>query len=151
MPPKPSAGLLLYRCRSNRLEVFLGHPGGPFWSKRDAGSWSIPKGEIDPEEEPLPAAIREFEEETGFHLFGTFVPLTPVRMTNGKVVHAWAVEGDCDASEIRSNTFSIEWPPRSGKTAEFPELDRAAWFSLEEARQHLLKAQLPLLDELAEL
>ena len=151
MPPKPSAGLLLYRIREGTLEVLLGHPGGPFWAKRDAGSWSIPKGEIEPGEEPLLAAIREFEEETGYRISGTFLPLNPARQSGGKVVHAWAVEGDCDTSHIRSNPFSIEWPPHSGTSAEFPELDRAAWFSIEEGLQRIVKGQVILLEELASL
>ena len=122
---KNSAGLLLYRFRDGNLEVFLVHPGGPFWAKKDLGVWSIPKGEIDEGEEPLGAARREFEEETGFSPEGTFRELTPVRQRSGKIVHAWAVEGDCDPTALRSNTFTLEWPPRSGRMQEIPEVDRA--------------------------
>lgn len=147
---KQSAGLLMYRDSRGCLEVFLVHPGGPFWAKKDLSAWSIPKGEFTADEEPLEAARREFEEETGISVpaGGTFVPLTPIRQSGGKVVSAWAVEGDCDPSQIRSNTFSVEWPPRSGKKQEFPEVDRAEWFPLEVAREKILKGQLPMLDEL---
>ncbi|HEX5369661.1 MAG TPA: NUDIX domain-containing protein [Dehalococcoidia bacterium] len=148
MPSKSSAGLLLYRRRNGVLEVLLAHPGGPFWAKKDQGAWSIPKGEIDAGEDPLQAAIREFEEETGHRPSGDFVPLSDVRQAGGKVVFAWAVEGDLDAATIKSNTFSVEWPPRSGRVVEFPEIDRVAWFSIEEASNRILKGQLPLLSEL---
>jgi predicted NUDIX family NTP pyrophosphohydrolase len=131
--------------------VLLGHPGGPFWAKKDAGAWSIPKGELDPGEEPLTAAIREVEEETGHRASGTFLPLQPVKQAGGKLVQAWAVEDDFEPAELQSNTFSMEWPPHSGRTAEFPELDRAEWFSLEEASRRILKGQLPLLVELSSL
>lgn len=150
--PKQSAGLLPYRKSANSLEVFLVHPGGPFWAKKDDGAWSIPKGEFTAGEDPLSAAQREFHEETGFTVTGPFVPLTPVRQPGGKIVHAWCVEApDLDASAIRSNTFSLEWPPRSGKSREFPEVDRAAWFDLATAQQKILKGQLPLLRALQEL
>jgi predicted NUDIX family NTP pyrophosphohydrolase len=142
---KLSAGLLLYRVREGTLEVFLVHPGGPFWAKKDLGAWSIPKGEIDEGEEPLEAARREFEEETGFTPEGMFRELTPVRQRSGKIVHAWAVEGDCESAAIRSNTFSMEWPPRSGRQQEFPEVDRAGWFSIPEARERILDGQQALL------
>jgi len=142
---KRSAGLLLYRVREGTLEVFLVHPGGPFWAKKDLGAWSIPKGEIDEGEEPLEAARREFEEETGFTPEGMFRELTPVRQRSGKIVHAWAVEGDCESAAIRSNTFSMEWPPRSGRQQEFPEVDRAGWFSIPEARERILDGQQALL------
>ncbi len=145
---KLSAGLLLFRRSANGIEVFLGHPGGPFWAKKDTGAWSIPKGELDEGEELLSAAIREFEEETGHHIIGDFVALTPVKQSGGKVVHAWAVEGDCDPATLTSNTFSVEWPPRSGKLSEFPELDRAGWFSIDEARTRINKSQAAFLDEL---
>lgn len=125
---KISAGLLMYRVRSGVLQVFLVHPGGPFWARKDLGAWSIPKGLLDPDEDPLAAAQREFEEETGFKVSELFMPLAPVKQHSGKVIQAWAVEGDCDPSAIRSNTFSIEWPPRSDRQQEFPEVDRAAWF-----------------------
>lgn len=143
-----SAGILLHRRRAGAIEVFLVHPGGPFWKNRDAGAWSIPKGEYGEDEDALDAAKREFAEETGFPFAGTPVPLEPVRQRSGKLVHAWAVEGDCDAAAVRSNLFSMEWPPRSGRTAEFPEVDRAAWFALDEARARILPAQAPLLDQL---
>lgn len=143
-----SAGILMYRRAAHRLEVLLVHPGGPFWKNRDLGAWTIPKGEHDESEGALDAARREFAEETGFTAAGDFIALAPVRQKAGKLVHAWALEGDCDARAIRSNTFSMEWPPRSGRMAEFPEVDRAEWFSPEEARRRILPAQVPLIDEL---
>jgi predicted NUDIX family NTP pyrophosphohydrolase len=145
---KVSAGILLYRLSTNGPEVFLVHPGGPFWAKRDLGAWSIPKGEVDGDEDMLEAAKREFGEETGAQIEGDFIELTPLRQPSGKVVHAWAVEGEIDASSISSNTFSIEWPPHSGTSRAFPEVDRAEWFTLAEARDKLLPGQRPLLDEL---
>jgi|UniRef100_A0A7C5ALY2 predicted NUDIX family NTP pyrophosphohydrolase len=145
---KQSAGLLLYRRRNGRLEVFLVHPGGPFWKNRDAGAWSIPKGEFGPDEDPLQAARREFLEETGFTAEGDFIPLTPVIQAGGKVVYAWAVEGDCDPDAIKSSTFTLEWPPKSGKEQQFPEVDRAGWFDLETASQKINQAQKALLKEL---
>ncbi len=148
--PKTSAGILLYRRVDGRIEVFLVHPGGPFWVRRDAGVWSIPKGEFLPGEVSLDAARREFIEETGIAVSGDFLELQPIRQPGGKVVYAWAVEGDCDASNIRSNTFSIEWPRSSGRSSTYPEVDRAEWFSMEEAREKILKGQLPLLDQLLE-
>ena len=148
MPAKTSAGIVLYRRRDERLEVFLVHPGGPFWAKKDLGAWSIPKGEIGESEEPAAAAIREFFEETGFPLEGELCALKPLRQPSGKTVIAFAVEGDCDAAQLRSNLFSMEWPPKSGKRAEFPEVDRGGWFTVEEARQKILKGQAPFLDEL---
>ena len=138
---KQSAGLLLYRHRDGLLEVLLAHPGGPFWAKRDHGAWSIPKGEIEPEEDPLQAAIREFEEETGARVSGDFIPLPSIRQAGGKVVHAWAVEEDLDPASIKSNTFALEWPPHSGRIAEFPEIDRAEWFPIQEARKRIVKEQ----------
>jgi len=145
---KKSAGILLYRRSPTGIEVFLAHPGGPFWAKRDLGAWTVPKGEADADEDLLEAAKREFHEETGASVNGAFVALGPARQPSGKVIHAWAVEGDIDAAAITSNTFSIEWPPRSGVSREFPEIDRAGWFTLAEAREKLLPGQLPLLDEL---
>ena len=142
---KQSAGLLLYRVREGALEVFLVHPGGPFWAKKDLGVWSIPKGEMDEGEELLEAARREFEEETGFRPEGMFRELTPVRQRSGKIVHAWAVEGNCDPTAIRSNTITIEWPPRSGRQLEIPEVDRGGWFSIPEARERILDGQQALL------
>jgi len=137
--------LLLYRFHEGTLEVFLVHPGGPFWAKKDLGAWSIPKGEIDEGEDPLEAARREFEEETGFRPEGMFRELTPAKQRSGKIVHTWAVEGDCDSAAIRSNTFSMEWPPRSGRQQEFPEVDRAGWFSIPEAREKILDGQRALM------
>jgi predicted NUDIX family NTP pyrophosphohydrolase len=145
-----SAGVLVYRRRT-RLEVLLVHPGGPFWAKKDAGAWSIPKGEFGEGEDPLTAARRELAEETGLVVDGELRPLGSVKQAGGKVVHAWALEGDLDADAIRSNTFSMEWPPRSGRMQQFPEVDRAAWFGIDEARVKLLKGQLPLLDALCQL
>lgn len=148
MSTKRSAGLLLYRRRAGILEVFLVHPGGPFWAKRDAGAWTVPKGEIGEGEDELAAARREMAEETGFAPEGEFIALPPIRQKAGKVVVAWAIEADCDPSKLASNAFSMEWPPRSGRQAEFPEVDRGAWFSLEEARTKILESQIPLLDAL---
>ena len=145
---KHSAGLLLYRFREGVLEVFLVHPGGPFWEKKDLGVWSIPKGEIDKGEDPLDAARREFEEETGFRPEGIFRELTPVRQRSGKIVHAWAVEGDCDAAAIQSNTFTLQWPPHWGSQQEFPEVDRAGWFSVDRAKEKILDGQRGLLAQL---
>ena len=145
---KESAGIVLYRYRDSTLEIFLVHPGGPFWKNKDSGAWSIPKGEFDRREDPLQAARREFHEETGCSVDGSFIALGPVRQAGGKMVHAWAVEGDCEAESIRSNSFTIEWPPRSGQRKDFLEVDRAGWFSLGLAREKILKGQLMLLDEL---
>lgn len=129
--------------------MFLVHPGGPFWARKDLGAWSIPKGEPAPGEDPLAAALREFEEETGHRPSGDPLPLTPVRQAGGKVVHAWALEGDLDPARLVSNRFTMEWPRGSGRMAEFPEVDRGAWFSLEEAERKILSGQAPLLRELA--
>ena len=145
--PKISAGLLLYRKTGEALEVFLVHPGGPFWVRKDDGAWSIPKGEFDEGEEPLDAAQREFQEETGMAAEGEFHPLKPLRQSGGKMVYAWAVQFDLDAAAVKSNTFSMEWPPRSGKTQEFPEIDRAGWFRIDEAKRKILKSQLDLLEQ----
>jgi len=145
---KRSAGILLYRRREGRLEVLLAHPGGPFWKRKDDGAWSIPKGEFEGGEDPMAAARREFEEETGLRLEGAWTPLGEVKQAGGKVVLAWAVEGDCDASAIYSNRFDLEWPPKSGKIQQFPEIDRFEWFSLEAARRKLVKAQAAFLDRL---
>ena len=147
---RKSAGLLLFREVAGRLEVLLVHPGGPFWAKKDEGAWSIPKGEFEEGEDPLAAARREFEEETGVAPSGELLPLAPLRQPSGKLVHAWAVRGDFEPSALKSNTFSMEWPPRSGKRQEFPEIDRAAWFPLEEATRKILKGQARFLLELAE-
>ncbi len=147
--PRRSAGLLMYRRSGGTLEVLLVHPGGPFWMKKDAGAWSIPKGEYEAGEEALAAAAREFQEETGLAARGPYTPLTPIRQQGGKVVEAWAFEGDCDAESLKSTTFSLEWPRGSGRRQEFPEVDRAGWFGLDEARRKILPAQAALLDELA--
>ena len=146
--PKTSAGLLLYRIRNGALEFLLVHPGGPFWKNKDDGAWTIPKGEIGDNEEPLAAAIREFEEELGFRPTGPFVELAPIKQKAGKVVHAWAFEGDCDPAACKSNTYQVEWPARSGKWASFPEIDRADFFSLDAAREKINPAQAALLDRL---
>lgn len=145
---KISAGLLPFRRRDGRIEVMLVHPGGPYFVRGDRGVWSIAKGEIDPGEDALAAAVREFREETGFEPHGPFVPLGSVRQHAGKIVQAWAFEGDCDTSKLRSNTFTMEWPPGSGRIAEFPEVDRAAWFDLDEARRRIVPGQRPFLDVL---
>jgi predicted NUDIX family NTP pyrophosphohydrolase len=145
---KTSAGIVLYRVISGELEIFLVHPGGPFWAKRDRGSWSIPKGEIIEGAEPLETAKREFLEETGSPIDGVFTALTPLRQPGGKLILAWGVSGDIDASSIKSNTFSMEWPPRSGTQQDFPEVDRGAWFSLPDACEKILPGQLGFLDEL---
>ena len=148
---KRSAGLLMYRYRDRVLEVFLVHPGGPFWAKKDRGAWSIPKGEFPPEEDALVAARREFAEETGCAFQGEFLPLTPRRQPSGKLITAWAFAGDCDPEAIRSNTFSMEWPPNSGRQQEFPEVDRAAWFTLDEAKEKITQGQLGFLAELEQI
>lgn len=146
---KKSAGLVLYRERSAGQEVLLVHPGGPFWAKKDEGAWSIPKGEFVEGEDPLAAARREFEEETGVSPPpGEALALEPVRQPSGKIVHAWAMRGDFDPRLLVSNTFSIEWPPRSGREAEFPEVDRADWFGWEIALTKIQKGQRPILEEL---
>lgn len=146
---KQSAGLLMYRVRDGQLEVFLAHMGGPFWGRKDQGAWSIPKGEFAEGEEPLAAAQREFAEETGCRAYGPFTPLTPITQRGGKRVHAWAVQGDCDPAELRSNTFSMEWPPKSGRQQEFPEVDRAAWFTVPVALEKILSGQRGLVVEFA--
>ncbi|MCK4787716.1 MAG: NUDIX domain-containing protein [Desulfobacteraceae bacterium] len=145
---KHSAGILMYRLSSGSVEVFLVHPGGPFWAKKNLAAWSIPKGEFSTNEDPLEAAKREFEEETGFSGSGNFLPLETLKQPSGKVIHAWAVEGDCDASTTKSNTFSMEWPPKSGKQQEFPEIDKAGWFSTKIAKEKLHKGQVELIDRL---
>ena len=147
--PKESAGLLAFRRTPGGLEVLLAHPGGPFWAKKDEGAWSIPKGELAAGEDPLAAALREFEEETGVIIAGTPLPLQPVRQPSGKIIRAWALEGDLDPATVKSNTFSLEWPPRSGRQQEFPEIDRVAWLPVEEARRKIVPGQVPLLEQLA--
>lgn len=145
---KQSAGLLLYRRRSHSLEVFLVHPGGPFWAKKDLGAWSIPKGEYADAEDPLSAARREFQEETGFTAPENATGLGELKQAGGKLVKAWAAEGECDPEKLVSNTCEIEWPPRSGRKMEIPEVDRAAWFTIDEARERILKSQQPFLERL---
>jgi predicted NUDIX family NTP pyrophosphohydrolase len=147
---KQSAGVLLYRRPPKALELFLVHPGGPFWKNKDEGAWTIPKGLIEPGEEPLAAARREFAEETGFTAEGPFLELGAFRQPGGKTVLAWAAEGDADPARLQSNLFSMEWPPRSGRQQEFPEVDRAGWFSPDEARRKLLKGQVALIEALME-
>ena len=142
---KESAGLVMYRRRENVLQVLLAHPGGPFWKNKDAGAWSIPKGEVEAGEDRLQTAIREFEEEMGIKPKAPFLSLGSITQKAGKIVHAWAFEGDCDPSKIRSNTVEIEWPPRSGRKITFPEIDRADFFNLRDANEKLNPAQAGLL------
>ena len=147
---RTSAGILLWRRTDDGPEVLLGHMGGPFWARKDDGAWSLPKGEHGPDEPPLAVARREFEEELGSPVpAGDLLPLGEARVTSGKMLAVWAVEGDLDAAACVSNTFELEWPPRSGRIQEFPEIDRAAWFGLEAARAKLVKGQVPFLDRLA--
>ena len=145
---KKSAGILLYRTKNKILEVLLVHPGGPFWLKKDEGAWTIPKGELSGDEEPFDAAIREMREETGIILKGNFIELTPVTQKGGKLVYAWANEHDVDPSEIKSNEFEIEWPPKSGKKRSFPEIDKADWFNIKTAKEKINSGQVPLIEEL---
>ena len=149
--PKRSAGLLMYRRRNAQVEVFLVHPGGPFWAKKDLGAWSICKGEYAESELPLEAAKREFHEETGFTAQGNFLELGVVQQASGKIVSAWAFEGDCDPGKLVSNHCQVEWPPRSGRMIKIPEVDRGGWFSIEAARERILKAQEPFLDRLSQM
>jgi predicted NUDIX family NTP pyrophosphohydrolase len=145
---KQSAGLLVYRKRDDKIEVLLVHPGGPFWKNKDSGAWSIPKGEFATGEDPLDVAKREFQEETGQSIDGSFQPLAPIKQRGGKTVYAWAVEADLDVTHVKSNTFTIEWPPRSGKQQEFPEVDRAEWFSLDAAAEKINDGQREMLHQL---
>jgi len=147
---KESAGLLVYRRRAGHVEVFLVHPGGPFWRNKDDGAWSIPKGELAAGEEAVTTAQREFQEETGILIAGPFTPLESITQRGGKLVHAFLVEADFDASQVTSNTFTIEWPPRSGKQQEFPEVDRAAWFDLQTATRKMNEGQRALLEQLGQ-
>jgi predicted NUDIX family NTP pyrophosphohydrolase len=148
MPPPLSAGILLFRQRNGRTEVLLAKPGGPFWRNKNAGAWMIPKGMVEEGEAPAEAALREFAEETGTALTSVPVPLASVRQGSGKIVEAFAVEGDFDCASLKSNEFEVEWPPRSGKREQFPEIAEARWMSLEQARKLMLPSQLPLLDAL---
>lgn len=148
-PKVQSAGILLFRRQDSHVEVLLGHPGGPFWKKKDMAAWSIPKGLIAIGETSLDAAKREFSEETGYMPYGRFIPLGDARQPGGKIVHVWAVEDDWNPEELKSNMFEMEWPPRSGKRQSFPEIDRAAWFALSAARERILKGQAVFLSRLA--
>ena len=147
--PRLSAGLLMYRIKEGAIQVLLAHPGGPFFVKKDDGAWTIPKGEPDGDEDLLVTAQREFQEETGVTPTGPFIPLKPIQQKGGKVVHAWAFEGDCDSKAIKSNTFTMEWPPHSGRQQEFPEIDRAEWLDLATARTKIKAGQDGLIAELA--
>ena len=146
--PKKSAGIILYRFTNDQLEVLLVHPGGPFWAKKDLNAWSIPKGEFEDGEDPLEAAKREVREETGMTIEGKFIALTPVKQKSGKLVLAWALKGDFDPATIQSNEFEMEWPPRSGKKKMFPEVDKAGWFTIDEAVTKIVEGQIPLLVQL---
>ena len=148
---KISAGLLMFRERDGRLEVLLAHPGGPLWANKDEGIWSIPKGQLSEGEDALVAACREFREETGLSPQSRFIPLKSIQQKSGKIVHAWAVRGDCDPSRLKSNLFTMEWPPCSGRQAEFPEIDRSDFFSIPDARRKINPGQVPLLEELESL
>lgn len=150
MPRKQAAGLLIFRRVVGALEVLLVHPGGPLWARKDDGAWSIPKGEVEPDEDALAAARREVEEETGARPSGTFIALSPVRQTGGKIVHVWAIESDFDPASLKSNLFEMEWPPKSGNRRSFPEVDRAAWFDLETAGRKILPSQAVVLQHLQE-
>jgi predicted NUDIX family NTP pyrophosphohydrolase len=147
--PKQSAGILVYKRINNQLQVFLVHPGGPFWAKKDGGAWSIPKGEYLDDEEPLAAAKREFTEETGQTIDGDFIPLKPIKLKSGKIVHCWAIEGDVDADNVVSNIFPIQWPYKSGKFIDIPEVDKAGWFDVETAKKKINIAQVAFIEELA--
>jgi predicted NUDIX family NTP pyrophosphohydrolase len=146
--PKQAAGILLYRRGRSGLQVLLAHPGGPLWARKDAAAWTLPKGQFTAGELPLDAAKREFGEEMGSAPSGDFQPLGTVKQPSGKVIHAWAAESDFDVSTVKSNLFTMEWPPRSGRNGEFPEVDRAGWFSIEEARDKIIKGQAPFLERL---
>lgn len=148
MPGKRSAGLLMYRRTPEGLQVLLAHPGGPYWVHKDEGAWTLPKGECEPGEDPLAAAQREFAEETGFEPVPAFVPLGELRQKSGKLVIAWAFEGDCDPVQLKCNPFEMEWPPRSGRMQSFPEIDRIGWYSLEQAQHKLIAGQVPFLHSL---
>jgi predicted NUDIX family NTP pyrophosphohydrolase len=148
---KTSAGILLFKKENNDLFYFLVHPGGPFWKNKDSGAWSIPKGEIEPDEDPLERALVEFKEETGQSVGGEFIELSPIRQKGGKTVYAWAVEGDVETAGLFSNSVQIEWPPRSGKLIEIPEVDQWEWFNSDEAKVRINTAQVALLSELEEL
>ena len=145
---KQSAGILLYKKNDSEISVLLAHPGGPFWKNKDLGAWSIPKGEFTDQEKPFDAAIREFEEEIGIKLQGNFIQLHPVKIKSGKIIHAWALEKDIDATQIKSNTFEMEWPPKSGKFMSVPEIDKAEWFTIDVAMLKINSGQTGLISEL---
>ena len=145
---KQAAGILLYRRGPRGLEVLLAHPGGPLWARKDLGAWTLPKGQFTDDERPIAAAKREFEEEMGSPPAGEFVEIGSIKQPSGKVVHAFVAESEFDVSTVQSNLFSLEWPPKSGQHAQFPEVDRAGWFTIDEARQKILKGQQPFLDRL---
>lgn len=145
---KQAAGILLFRRRGTELEVLLAHPGGPLWARKDVGAWTIPKGQFLNDELPLDAAKREFEEEMGSAPHGEFQPLGSIKQPSGKVIHVWAAESDFDVTTVHSNLFELEWPPKSGRMAEFPEVDRAQWYSMSEARLKIIKGQAPFLERL---
>ncbi|MEO9005431.1 MAG: NUDIX domain-containing protein [Ginsengibacter sp.] len=148
---KPSAGILFYRHQQNNMQVFLVHPGGPYWARKDLGAWSIPKGEIMPGEQLMDTALRETEEETGIKAQGKFIALTPAKQKNGKIVHAWAAPGDFEKLLNKSNNFEMEWPPKSGNKKLFPEIDKGAWFDIGEAKDKIIPGQIPLITELESL
>lgn len=147
---KKSAGILLYRFQNKQVQVLLVHPGGPFWAKKDAGSWSVPKGELDENENVLDAAVREMEEETGFKAIGPYIELKPVKQRSGKIIYAFATQSDFNPKNLKSNTCFVEWPPRTNKRMEIPEVDRAEWFYIKEAKEKIVKGQVPILLELAQ-
>jgi len=147
---KKSAGLLLYRFINSSPEVLLVHPGGPFWANKDLGAWSVPKGEFDQDEEPLTAAIREVKEELGLEVSGDFIELSPAKQKSGKVIYAWGIKHDFNPENMVSNTFELQWPPKSGRTIIIPEVDRASWFNIEEAKSKVIPAQIPIIDDLLE-
>jgi predicted NUDIX family NTP pyrophosphohydrolase len=149
--PRVSAGLLMYRIFDGMLQVLLAHPGGPYFKNKDDGAWTIPKGEVEPGEDLLETAKREFKEETGFTATGPFIALSAIKQKGGKIVHAWAFKGDCDPAAIVSNTFTMEWPPKSGRQMEFPEIDRAGFFDLATARQKVKAGQEALIEELEDI
>ena len=149
--PKVSAGILVWKAADDELRVLLAHPGGPLFRNKDRGAWTIPKGEVEPGEDLLDAARREFSEETGFPVEGPFVELGVVRLKSGKCVHAWAAAGDCDPAQMEGDLFEMKWPPRSGRRQRFPEIDRVEFFTVDEARQRINPAQIPLIDELQRL
>ena len=149
MMKKKSAGILVYKRSAENHKVFLVHPGGPYWAGKDLNSWSIPKGEFDDDEDPFVAAKREFKEETSFEVSGEFIELEPVKQPGGKTIYVWAVESGVDAKIIKSNSFKLEWPPKSGRMQEFPETDKAEWFSFEIAKHKIHKGQIPILEQLA--